>query len=251
MIFRTVLKTHKEHGCKGLCLLFSYYFQRIVSQCVGPGKECPLCGWRGPEFAPFLNFTDNVIRPKARCPECGSLERHRGYKFFYEKFFEEYEKGSRRILHFAPEKCFEKILKTYASEYVKSNYENPAPGELSLDLRDLKLEAKSFDILVMNYVLSCRPGDLQAVKNMHRVLETNGVVLAGECVDPDKPTVEYPSVVYGGRHRSYGMLDIMKRFYPFEVEAINITGGLAGFAKARYGLNCPEYMIILRKKQSE
>ena len=41
----------------------------------GGGRECPVCGWRGPRFLNFVS-ADEIIS-NCICPGCGSFDRHR------------------------------------------------------------------------------------------------------------------------------------------------------------------------------
>jgi len=183
MFLKTFVDTYRNYGARTGFKLAEYYLRKISSLFFGPGRECPICGWTGPEFHPIFILPYAVIRENVMCPCCGSYERHRAYKFFYDQFFLKAENIKLKdFLHFAPEKSLEESLSSIASVYHKSNYENPADGEYSLDLRNLELPDNSYDVLIMNYVLSCMPEDDKAVKSMYRVLRANGVVLAGDGV---------------------------------------------------------------------
>ena len=244
-----LIRTYQCHGLKGMRLLLSYYRQRAVSLVKGPGRECPICNWRGKEFAPFLNFKDNVTRSGAACPFCGALARHRAYHLFYERFFCAPENEIlKRMIHFAPESCLEPMLKCYMSEYVKSNYDHSGPDEKKYDLRDLPLPDAGYDVLVMNRVLSCTPEDRKAAQSMYRVLRPGGVVLAGDLVSSGRPTIEYARIGYGGRRRSYGTLDLAERFSPFEVSVMDASEFIEKTNRIFWGISSPEPIIILRKR---
>lgn len=242
--------TFKCGGLRGCLQLGRYYLAKIRSQLSGPGRECPICHWTGPEFRPIFFLPDAVTRSRVRCPRCGSFERHRAYFLFYRDFLALPENARlKRILHFAPEECLAGGLRTLASEYVKSSYENPGPDELSLDLRDLALGDGSFDLLVMNYVLSCMPEDEKAVKSMWRVLSAGGVVLAGDSVAEGRETIDFAEIKYGGAHRSYGTSDLKQRFAPFEVTVVDAASAVPESDKERYGFNPDSRMIVLRKTE--
>ena len=248
MFIKTLITTFKEHGVSVGLRLANYYVLKASAALFGPGRECPICGWNGPEFRPIIVMPYAVIRKKVMCPRCGSYERHRAYKFFYDRFFSEAENiNLKDILHFAPEVSLEETLRSHAAAYHKSNYENPADGEFSLDLRDLALPDRSYDVMIMNYVLSCMPEDDKAVKSMYRVLRGNGVVLAGDGVSPDQRTEELKSVGYGGLHRCYGMLDLEERFAPFSVKVVDAAADLSPEQRERFGINANEMVIVLRK----
>ena len=223
-------------------------FYKLWARYSGPGRECTVCGWTGPEFQPVFILPYAVVRKNVMCPTCGSYERHRAYSIFYKRFFSsEDNRNLREMVHFAPEDCLYPLFSSVTTRYERSNYENASAGELSLDLRYLDLPDESFDLLVMNHVLSCMPGDDQAVKSMYRVLRTNGVVLAGDAVAADRGTILYSEPGYGGAHRSYGLLDLQERFAPFIVQVVDTSAGLSQEQRTRYGINPNEMVIVLRK----
>jgi hypothetical protein len=71
----------------------------------GSAFACPVCGGRYRGFLPFgLNGRRN-----ARCPGCGSLERHR---FMWMHLRDRHRLMQRRLrlLHIAPEQCIHEVL---------------------------------------------------------------------------------------------------------------------------------------------
>lgn len=248
-VCRELGATYREYGSAGCRKLCGYYLAKIGIKLGGSGCQCPICGWTGRRFLPLFTLPWGIIREAAVCPGCASFERHRAYLLFYRKFFS--GGGIARfeeMIHFAPEGCLEGILSASAKRYRKSNYQNASEGELSLDLRDLDLPDESVDVLVMNYVLSCMPEDRKALRSMWRVLKEEGVVLAGEGLVPGTKSVELAPPEYGGRHRHFGMVDIVERFAPFEVSIIDVTAELEETQRVRFGLNSPEHVLLLRKR---
>lgn len=248
MVIKTLFSTYYNHGAKAGLALLHYYFHKLRALYSGPGRECTVCGWTGPEFYPVFFPTYAVVRKKVMCPTCGSYERHRAYCIYYKNFFASDENMHlKEMVHFAPEESLFPLFLSFTTSYVRSNYENARAGELSLDLRNLDLPDESFNLLVMNHTLCCVPGDDQAVRSMYRVLRANGVVLAGEAVAPDRGTIEFPEPQYGGILRSYGMLDLEERFAPFTVQVIDASAGLSQGQRTLFGINDNEMVIVLRK----
>ena len=66
---------------------------------------CPICMKRHQTFLPF----GLSGRRNARCPECGSLERHR-FLYLYIRDVMRWTRKRLRILHIAPEPCIRKCL---------------------------------------------------------------------------------------------------------------------------------------------
>jgi SAM-dependent methyltransferase len=249
----TVRRVWREHGVRGVATLLRYYVLRVLTTLAGPGRTCPICGWQGREFVPVVRPEYGVVRPKALCPSCGALERHRAYAPYYREFFRASFASSptaRRpdVLFFAPDECLEKAVAGSAGSYRRSNYQSQDPRDLSLDLHDLALPSESVDLVVMNHVLSCVADDRRAAANLYRVLRPGGLVIAGEQVRPGATTRDPPRPGYGGVWRSYGRADIAERFHPFAVEVVDTTSAHSAEQRSRFGLAPAEYVLLLRKE---
>lgn len=70
----------------------------------GTARWCPVCHHSSRKFLPF---GAQVVRPDARCPSCGALERHRLLWLYLERRTDLLDGAPRRMLHVAPEPCFE------------------------------------------------------------------------------------------------------------------------------------------------
>lgn len=247
-VLNSMMAAYRAHGVRGVTTLARYYGSYVTGVATGPGRECPVCGWHGREFRPFSVPQYGIVRPRASCPSCGALERHRAYAPFYRAFFAEHFAGRRPdVLHFAPDESLAPVLRPLAGRYDRSNYENPAPGELQLDLHELALPDASYDVLIMNHVLCCLPDDGRAARSMHRVLRPGGVVLAGEHILAGQPTRESDRPGYGGIRRAYGAQDLAARFAPLEVEVVDVTRNVPATERGRARLSAPEYVIVLHK----
>src|SRR5688500_11121462 len=88
-------------------------------------RICTVCGRHG-LFDPF----GWPVRPQAKCPQCGSLERHRLLKLWCDAFPGELR--GKSVLHFAPEAMMVALIKPLASEYVSADLE--ARADLQLDI---------------------------------------------------------------------------------------------------------------------
>ncbi len=246
-VVRTTVRTMLERGPRGVVALLRYYTAKVMAMLWGPGRECPVCGWRGREFHPLYVREYDFVRLRAVCPGCGAWERHRAYARFYRPFLQGVFASRPDVVHFAPEGAIERVLAPESSRYRKSSYQNPAPDELQLDLCNLTLESESVDALVMNHVACCLPSEKRAVSEMFRVLRPGGVVLAGENLRHDSETVDFSAPGYGGAWRQYGTRDLAQRFAPFEASLVEATGDLSPLEMERYGLPQREHVIVLRK----
>jgi len=66
---------------------------------LGKTYRCPICNYGASKFLPAGLY---VRRTNSKCPNCGSLERHRGLWIILDGILNE-AKSKFKILHFAPE----------------------------------------------------------------------------------------------------------------------------------------------------
>jgi SAM-dependent methyltransferase len=133
--------------------------------------ECPFCRWTGPEF-----LTAGVERRKnSRCPKCDSMERHRLYYLYLKKVIPRDRKI--KVLHFAPEKIIMGIFKSYPNiEYLSADLD-PNKAMVKEDITQISFVDKSFDIIFCSHVLEHIPDDIQAMRELHRVLTPTGFAI--------------------------------------------------------------------------
>lgn len=245
-IIRTLISTFRQRGVQGTRALLRYYVLRALAAVVGPGRECPACGWRGREFVPLYAPEYLVVRPRAVCPRCGAAERHRAYARWYPSFLRQHFQ-SPSIVHFAPEESLEPVLKRPASRYRKSNYATVAPDEIQLDICNLDLPSGSEDLFVLNHVACCLPDEREGVRHLYRALRPGGMAIVGENLRLGERTMDFPARGYGGAFRQYGTVALAERFAPFEVAVEEATAGLTDADLERFGIPKREYAIVLRK----
>lgn len=140
---------------------------------VYPPKECPICGYKGIDFKPYVN----IIHREVECPQCRSHERHRAlWLYFHEK--KELLKKGNIFLHFAPEIQFDELFRNSGMEYhpVDINHENSLINEI-VDIQDIKYPDNYFDLIYCSNVLEHVPDDKKAMDELYRVLKPNGTAL--------------------------------------------------------------------------
>ena len=132
---------------------------------------CDICGSQG-------NFIPHRGKLNRRCPECGSLERHR--------LFFKYVKNNdlltnKNILHIAPEKSLYQFVRNKSDKYYCLDKTPNRPYSSKDDLTDLSLfKDNAFDIIICFHVLEHIIDDIKAISEIKRVLKPNG--LAFICV---------------------------------------------------------------------
>lgn len=245
---RQIAHLFAMHGSGGVVTLLRYYAVRAATLVSSSGRYCPACGWRGRAFRPMVLYAYRAVRAQALCPGCGAWERHRAAAPHLGRLVRDhFAERSVDIVHFSAEECLAKGLRPYARSYRASSYENPAPGEILLDLHDLALPDEDADLAVMCYVLSCMRDDRLAVRNLWRVLRPGGMVVAIEPFTTHGRHHEWGGSGYGGQWRTFGAEDVASRFAPFRVEIVDLLEGLDAEERHLRGVAPREFALALRK----
>lgn len=176
----------------------------------GNAVECPVCS---STFSKMLPYGRIVSRENALCPECLSLERHRlMWLFLKEKtnFFTD----KIKLLHIAPEHCFiDRFEELTNLEYITADIESPL-AKVKMDIHHIPFEENTFDVVFCNHVLEHVDNDIQAMKEMLRVLKPGGWAILQSPIDPTRATTfEDPSIIDPAeRERLHGQDDHMRTY---------------------------------------
>lgn len=209
-------------------------------------RTCNLCGYHGP-FGP-AGFP---VRPEARCPQCGSLERHRLLRLWFDRHGEQL--AGRRLLHFAPEPGVASFLHPTAGAYHTADIAS-GRADMVIDIERIDLPDASYDAIVCSHVLE-HVDDRAALAEMHRILTPGGLAIVMiPVVEGWAETYENPAAVSErDRELHFGQNDHV-RFYGADVrDRIRAAGfSLDEFTAvepcvARHGLTRGEKVFIARK----
>ncbi len=175
---------------------------RFSTEATGARFYCPICGAWYRSFAPF----GLRGRPNARCPGCGSLERHR-FLWLYMMGRHRILRPGSRILHVAPEACIQqRLLRDFRVRYLGiDRYDDDANAEQQ-DLTDLPYTDNAFDVVICNHVLEHIPDDRKAIAEISRVLSPNGHALIMVPIDRDRQSTYEDSEITAPseRHKAFG-----------------------------------------------
>jgi hypothetical protein len=101
----------------------------------GAKRFCPVCRHMSRKFLEFRI----VPRADAGCAYCGSLERHRFEWLFLKNKTDLFKRQQIKILHVAPENCFEDILRThFGNNYITADLQRPS-ADVKMDITDIAL----------------------------------------------------------------------------------------------------------------
>jgi hypothetical protein len=150
----------------------------------GEGRECPCCGGH------FRRMSRRRLSGWGGiCPRCRSHPRHRAIALLLARG----DLPGHRLLHFAPEPLFDPVFARLPGiERVTGDLY--APADLRLDITDMDLPDRSFDLILCSHVLEHVPDDPAAISELHRVLATGGLCLVLTPYRPDQLTYEDPSI---------------------------------------------------------
>jgi ubiquinone/menaquinone biosynthesis C-methylase UbiE len=77
-------------------------------------------------------------------------------------------------LHFAPEPCFiSRFEKLHGDKYITADIESPL-AKVKMDIHQIPFPENHFDVVLCNHVLEHVKDDIQAMKEIRRVLKPGG-----------------------------------------------------------------------------
>ena len=184
----------------------------------GRRYECACCGGRFRALAPFHGRAD------ARCPRCGSLERHRALALHLARNPDLLE-GSAAILHFAPHPAETRVLPRDRDDYVSADLE-PGAAMQVVDICEMPYDDRSFDLAICSHVLEHVSDDHAAMTELWRVLRPGGTALLQSPVDLRRAsTYEDDAIVSPeGRRRAFWQEDHVRLYGRDFAERLRATG---------------------------
>jgi SAM-dependent methyltransferase len=158
----------------------------------GNNRFCPVCERSSRLFLPSGLYHR---RADSRCVVCGSLERHRLLWLFLQKKTDLFDDKIKKILHIAPESCFEsRLRKNFGNNYITADLIAPS-AMVKMDITCIQYPEQSFDIILCSHVLEHIQDDKQAMKEIYRVLKNNGFAILIVPISNEETTFEDPSIV--------------------------------------------------------
>jgi len=178
----------------------------------GDTVYCPCCKGK---FNTFLPGGVAKKRPHALCPACSSLERHRLLWHYLTHKTALFDK-KMKLLHVAPEKLFyQKFVQQPNIEYTPcakfgEGYADEYPeGTKNIDITDIEIDDNTFDAILCSHVLEHIPEDLQAMRELFRVLKPGGWAILQVPLDKkrDKTFEDFSITDPKEREKAFGQYD--------------------------------------------
>lgn len=138
---------------------------------------CPACGG---SFRRFLSVPGG--RRNAICPRCGARERQRLLWLYLTRETDLFQRP-QAVLHFAPEPMLaHRLASVHGGRYVSADVA-PRTAMERIDITDIPKPDGCFDVVICSHVLEHVPDDLRAMREVHRVLKSDGVAILQHPID--------------------------------------------------------------------
>jgi SAM-dependent methyltransferase len=192
----------------------------------GNRHQCPVCGFNAKTFMEAGLY---VRRTNSKCPNCGSLERHRGLWIILDEILKE-ARSTFRILHFAPERCIAlQLSKRSGIEYLTSSYGEDVTSDYQFDIQNIESKNDVFDVVICSHVLEHVDEDGLAMAEIYRILKRQGIALIQVPMWPSEahPTYENKAIT-DPRDRiiHFGQFDHVRIYGLDVVERLRLAGFL-------------------------
>lgn len=190
--------------------LFSHWVVKLLALFYRGGNvECPICSHSFRKFLPY----GRKPRENALCPNCLALERHR-LLWLYLQEKTDFFKSDHKMLHIAPELCYIHRFEAMPNlEYITADLESPL-AKVKMDIHQIPFDKNSFDVVFCNHVMEHVVDDLQAMKEIRRVLRPDGWAIIQSPQDYSRTTtLEDPSAVTAAqREKLHGQNDHLRTY---------------------------------------
>jgi SAM-dependent methyltransferase len=227
-----------------------------------PEAECPVCATVVPTFESAGTIHP---RPDVRCPNCGSLERHRSMWIFLVDRTQMLERPARVLLVDAdPFGTALGRTGQFEIECARPQLAHrPPTGALrrlfgrrpaDLDLSSIGVDEDSYDLVVASHVLHQVSDDVAVLAELRRVIAPEGAVLVSVPTF-GRPTVEEPGPTTADERRArfgdplaaraYGNDGVLERRMVdagFSVTVEDVPSSIGPYERERYRLGRPELL---------
>lgn len=241
--------------------------QQLKKHYTGNMVECPICGGKQSEFAPFPNAKGqaNIL-----CLTCGSHKRHRLMWLYLRERTSIWDKNRPiRLLHFAPKSfAFHAFSKANHIDYYPVDlfprlYRHKGKTKIrKADITQLQFEDNFFDVIICYHILEHVPNDRKGMAELHRVMKKGtgwGIFQVPIQHGLEKTFEDFSITKPGEREKAFGQWDHVRWYgsdYPdrlrsvgFEVNSDQYVKEFSKKDKERYGLPGQEILYVCRKPE--
>ena len=134
----------------------------------GENVQCNVCNNKLRKFITIEN-NDKL------CPNCGSIARTRR---LWNILNTEYLKKGITMLDFSPSRCLYRILKrTPGIKYSSTDLSGDFLSDFQYDITNIDAKNERYDLILCYHVLEHIENDIQAMKELYRVLKKGGTCI--------------------------------------------------------------------------
>ena len=148
------------------------------------------------------------------CPQCHSTDRERLVYWYITKKSDILNSSKNiRLLHVAPEKSLERILKSFSHiEYISGDLNPLMNYDIRLDITDMNFEDNFFDVIICSHVLEYIVEDRKAMRELFRVLRPESFAILQVPISKNaKETFEdFTIIAPNEREKYFGQEDHVK-----------------------------------------
>jgi SAM-dependent methyltransferase len=186
----------------------------------GERRFCPVCRKSSPRF----QSSGRVPRKDAKCIHCGALERHRLLWLYMSRRTNLFEGKSRKMLHVAPEPCFEPFLRQHLGDnYITADLFD-SRAMVKMDITNINYPDESFDVIYCSHVLEHVQDDRKAMREFYRILKNDGWAILLVPINVEE-TFEDPSITEAEeRLRIFGQRNHVRNYGPDYVDRLCDAG---------------------------
>ena len=170
---------------------------------IGFKYTCPCCGWK------LRAFTHKGISFRARyrgyCPRCHVKARHRRNWLYLEQKTNLFT-SRLRLLHISPEYGFSRrFIKMTNLDYIGADIYDCPNINVKMDLVSSPFRSNIFDAIICIHVLEHIENDIEAMRELYRVLKPGGWAVVSMPTRLDQKTYEDPMITLPEeRERAFG-----------------------------------------------
>ncbi len=186
----------------------------------GLSRYCPCCKAHLRKMVPY----GIVPRAEAKCPVCGSLERHRLILMYMKQRTDLFDGRPKKMLHVAPERQLARWFSECPSiDYLSADLLS-STAMVKMDITDIQYPDHTFDVIYCSHVLEHVPDDRRAMREFLRVLRPGGWAILQVPIMADR-TIEDPTVTSPDeRLRLFGQKDHVRRYGPDYANRLSESG---------------------------
>lgn len=204
--------------------------RRWISRAINAGgkRYCPICESKVRSFLPF----GDPPRANARCPICGSVERHRLDWVFFTTSTDLLDGSPKTLLHVAPEPFLaDRLTDIRHCEYLSVDLDR-SRAMAQMDITNIDFPDNTFSVIYCSHVLEHVPNDRRAISELYRVLKPDGWAVLQVPITAEH-TYEDPAITDPEeRKKHFGQWDHVRRCGPDYIERMRSAGFAADCLRA-------------------